>query len=79
MQAEPKTFNLKWKLNIKPQPMNQVRKVAKDRSIVYFEERKVLPNTRRILELKVVPFGTVLDSSTTTSHNCEAVLRRARI
>ena len=34
---------------------------------------------RIILKLRVVPFGTVLDSRTTTAHNCEAVRRRARI
>ena len=33
----------------------------------------------RILELRVVPFGTVLDFRTTTSQNCEAIPRRARI
>jgi hypothetical protein len=29
--------------------------------------------------LRIVPFGTVLDFRTTTSQNCEAVSRRARI
>ena len=35
--------------------------------------------TRRILELRVVPSGKVLDLRTTSSQNCEAVPRRARV
>ena len=34
---------------------------------------------RRSIKLRVVPFGSVLDSRTTTSQNCEAVPRRAHI
>ena len=35
--------------------------------------------TRRILKLKVVPFGAILDLTTTTTQHCEALPRRARI
>ena len=35
--------------------------------------------TRRILKLRVVPFGTVLDLRTTTSQNCVAIPRRDRL
>ena len=31
------------------------------------------------IKLRVVPFGTVLDLKTTTSHKCEVVPRRAHI
>jgi len=46
----------------------QVRRVKRPRRI-----------TRRILKLRIAPFGTVLDLRTTSSKNCEAVPRRARI
>ena len=39
----------------------------------------VAPNTRRVLQLRAVPIGTVLNLRTTTSQKCEAVPRRARI
>ena len=35
--------------------------------------------TRRILEVRVVPFCILLDYRTTTTQNCEAVPRRVRI
>jgi len=40
--------------------------------------RRITRRVRRVLKLRAVPIGTVLNLRTTTSQKCEAVPRRAR-